>query len=62
MGLEAGVWTLRLRFEPLDWDLSLKVGIWVLRLGGGRDVGGEEGETSACVKAPSGPPKKVLLP
>ena len=32
MGLEAGIWALRLGFGPRDWDLGLETGIWASRL------------------------------
>ena len=47
MGLEARVWASRLGFWPQDWDLGLKPGIWVLRLGfegEGTEKKGEEEE------------------
>ena len=47
MGLEARIWTLRLRFWPQDWDLGLKTGIWDSRLGfegGGTEEKKEEEE------------------
>ena len=31
MGLEAGIWTLKLGFGPQGWDLGLKAGIWAGR-------------------------------
>ena len=33
MGLEARIWSFWIGFGPRDWDLGLKTGIWVLRLG-----------------------------
>ena len=44
MGLEAGIWALRLGFGPRDWDLGLEAGIWALRLGGGMEKKEEEEE------------------
>ena len=32
MGLEDGIWALRLGFGPQDWDLGLKARIWASRL------------------------------
>ena len=46
MGLEAGIWGLRLGFGPSGWDLGLKTGIWASRLGSGPqdwDLGFETG-------------------
>ena len=28
MGLEAGIWAFRQGFEPRDWNLGLKAGLW----------------------------------
>ena len=33
MGLEAGIWALRLGFGPQNWDLGLEAGIWAERWG-----------------------------
>ena len=35
LGLEAGIWALRLGFGPQDRDLGLETGIWASRLGYG---------------------------
>ena len=40
LGLEAGIWALRLGFGPQEGVFGLKAKIWVLRLGfGSRDIG-----------------------
>ena len=33
LGLEAGIWALRMGFLPQGWDLGLEFGIQALRLG-----------------------------
>ena len=37
MGLEAGIFALRLEFEPGGWGLGLETGIWASRPGFGSD-------------------------
>ena len=48
MSLKTGIVALRLRFEPQDWNLSLKTGF---QARGGYTGGEGEGEISPCVKA-----------
>ena len=46
MGLEAGMWALRLGFRPPDWNLGLETGI----SGGGTEEE-EKKKILICVKA-----------
>ena len=42
MGLEVGVWAMRLGFWPQDWDMALEAEIWAQRWGGGMKKKKEE--------------------
>ena len=56
---EAEIWAMRLGFEPQDWDLGLKAGIWASRLrygpggwgGGRRRRRRRRRKSPICVKA-----------
>ena len=43
MGLEVGIWALRVGFGPQDWDFGLEAGIWASRLRYGPGGWGEGG-------------------
>ena len=45
LGLLAGIWTLRLGFGELDWDLGFKPGIWAQGWDLSLAIADMEGET-----------------